>query len=117
EASRRGVVEQFLHKFFEGTDTAGLRFPPFKKGFFRAYHLQPASPHFFVTEGQSSAAYRKAAQSAIDATSDGSRWDLALVQVSDATFQLKGEENPYLVSKAVFHSQQIPVQEFKERSE
>lgn len=116
EASKRGVVEQFLHKFFEGTDTASLRFPPFKKGFFRAYHLQPATPEFFVTDGQSAGAYRRAAQSAIDATSDGSRWDLALVQVSEGTFRLKGEENPYLVSKAVFHSQQIPVQEFKEET-
>lgn len=116
EASKRGAVEQFLHKFLEGTDTAGLRYPPFKKGFRRAYHLQSVSPTFFVTGGHTSTAYRKAAQHALDATSDGSRWDLAIVQVADATHRLRGEDNPYLVSKAVFHSQQIPVQEFKEET-
>ncbi len=116
EATKQGVVEQFVHKFLDGTNTAGLRYPPFKKGFCRSYHLKSISTNFFVATGPSAVAYRKAAQNALDALSDGSRWDLALVQVSEATHHLRGENNPYIVSKAVFHSQQIPVQEFEEET-
>jgi hypothetical protein len=116
EAAKQGMVEQFVHKFLDGTNTAGLRYPPFKKGLCRGYHLKSASINFFVASSPSADAYRKAAQNALDTLSDGSRWDLALVQVNEATHHLRGESNPYLVSKAVFHSHQIPVQEFEEET-
>ena len=45
--------------------------------------------------------------------SDDQRWNLALVQVDESSHDLYGEENPYLVVKASFLAQQVPVQEFE----
>ena len=114
EASKKGDVEQFLKKFFDGTDTAGLRYPPFRKGLCRAYHLKNATTEFFVAANPTALAYLKAAQTALDALTETSHWDLALVQTNENSHVLRGDQNPYLVTKAVFHGQQIPVQEFQD---
>jgi len=56
----------------------------------------------------------KAAQEALaSATTEAERWHLAFVQVNEASHQLRGEANPYLVAKSTFLSQQIPTQEFQ----
>lgn len=116
EASKKGDVERFLKKFLDGTDTAGLRYPPFRKGLCRAYHLKNATTEFFLAANPTASAYLKAAQSALDTLTDTSRWDLALVQTSASSHALRSDQNPYLVTKAVFHSQQIPVQEFEDET-
>ncbi len=116
EASKKGDVEQFVKKLFDGTDTAGLRYPPFRKGLCRAYHLKDATTEFFIASNPTALAYLKAAQAALDALTETSRWDLALVQTSESSHLLRGDQNPYLVTKAVFHSQQIPVQEFTDET-
>jgi hypothetical protein len=114
EASCKGDVEQFVYKFLNGVNAAGLRYPPHAKGFCRAYHLSEIKPEFFIAKGPSAQAFHRAAQEALDSQSDASaRWSLALVQTREASHQMLAQDNPYLVCKAAFHSQQIPVQEFE----
>jgi hypothetical protein len=114
EASCKGDVEQFIYKFLNGVNAARLRYPPHAKGFCRAYHLSEIKPEFFIAKGPSAQAFHKAAQEALDAQSDSTaRWALALVQSREATHQMLAQDNPYLICKAAFHSQQIPVQEFE----
>ncbi len=113
ERSRKGEVEQFLQKLLEGHNEPGRKcfFPD---GFIKTYRLQGKDVRFFVAENPTAAAYRKAAQEALAAvTTEAERWHLAYVQVNEASYDLWGEENPYLVTKAVFLAQQIPTQEFK----
>lgn len=113
ERSRKGEVEQFLQKLLEGHNEPGRKcfFP---NGFIKTYRLQGKDVRFFLADNASAAAYRKAALEALAAvTTDAERWHLAFVQVNEASYDLWGEENPYLVTKAVFLAQQIPTQEFK----
>jgi hypothetical protein len=112
ERSRKGEVEQFLKKLLEGHNEPGRKcfFP---NGFIKTYGLQGKEVRFFVADGPTAAAYRKAAQEALAAvTTDAERWHLAYVQVNEASHDLRGEANPYLVAKATFLAQQIPAQEF-----
>jgi hypothetical protein len=113
ERSRKGEVEQFLQKLLEGHNEPGRKcfFP---NGFIKTYRLQGKDIRFFLADNPTAAAYRKAAQEALAAvTTDAERWHLAYVQVNEASYDLWGEENPYLVTKAAFLAQQIPTQEFK----
>jgi hypothetical protein len=113
ERSRKGEVEQFLQKLLEGHNEPGRKcfFP---NGLIKTYRLQGKDVRFFLADNASAAAYRKAAQEALAAvTTEAERWHLAYVQVNEASYDLWGEENPYLVTKAAFLAQQIPTQEFK----
>lgn len=113
ERSRKGEVEQFLQKLLEGHNEPGRKcfFP---NGLIKTYRLQGKDIRFFLADSGSASAYRKAAQDALAAaTTDAERWHLAYVQVNEASYDLWGEENPYLVTKAVFLAQQVPTQEFK----
>jgi hypothetical protein len=67
---------------------------------------------FTVFEAASSSAtdYEKAFQAAVD---EGSKWQLALVQVQSDTQDAHGDLNPYLVTKAKFLARNVPVQEFR----
>jgi hypothetical protein len=113
EASRKGEVEVFIKKFLEGCNDAGLPYPPFERGFCRLYHLGKIVPQFFTTSSPSAAAYKKAVDEAIDALQNDEKWDLALVQSSEDSYGMPPRENAYLVTKAAFMTQQIPVQEFE----
>jgi hypothetical protein len=67
---------------------------------------------FTVFEAASSSAadYENAFQAAVD---EGSKWQLALVQVPSDTQDAHGDLNPYLVTKAKFLARNVPVQEFR----
>lgn len=113
ERNRKGEVEQFLQKLLEGHNEPGRKcfFPD---GLIKTYRLQGKDIRFFLADNSSASAYRKAAQEALaSATTDAERWHLAYVQVNEASYDMWGDENPYLVTKAVFLAQQIPTQEFK----
>lgn len=113
ERNRKGEVEQFLQKLLEGHNEPGRKcfFP---NGLIKTYRLQGKDIRFFLADGPTSAAYRKAAQDALaSVTTDSERWHLAYVQVNENSHDLRGDSNPYLVAKATFLSQQIPTQEFK----
>jgi hypothetical protein len=109
QASAKGRVEQFLHKFFNG-----LRHPtkspgPFDNGFIGKYRLDGESTKFFLADNSTVGAYQHASEKAI---SDEDRWDLALVQIEKGFRDLDGPRNPYLITKHAFLTHQTPVQEF-----
>jgi len=109
EASAKGRVEQFLHKFFNGQRHPRKSPGPFDNGLIGKYRLDGVSPKFFLTESATAAAYQRAAQEAV---SDADRWDLALVQIEKGFRELEGADNPYLVTKHAFLTHQTAVQEF-----
>ena len=112
ERNRKGEVEQFLQKLFEGHNEPGRKcfFP---NGWVKTYRLQGKDVRFFPADGPTSVAYRKAAQEALASVStEAERWHLAFVQVDESSHELRGDMNPYLVAKSTFLSQQIPTQEF-----
>ncbi len=125
QQSKKGQVEQFLHKFVHG-----IKLPPpspprdrgrmpqrqsnyFEKGFCRKYALQDIHYEFFLAEGSSVDSYRKACQRALEKLGAGQKWDLAIVQIEGPFHQLTAKCNPYFASKVSFHTHQIPVQEFE----
>lgn len=113
QRGRKGEVEQFLRKFFEGVADS-TRKCYFLNGFIKTYRLSGYEARFFLAENTTAAAYRKAVQEALQTVeSDDQRWNLALVQVDESSHELHGENNPYLVAKASFLAQQIPVQVFE----
>ncbi len=112
QRSRKGEVEQFLQKLFEGHNEPGRKCY-FPNGWVKTYRLQGKDVRFFVAEGPTAAAYRKAAQEALaSVTTEAERWHLAYVQVDASSHDLRGDANPYLVVKSTFLAQQIPTQEF-----
>lgn len=125
QQSKKGQVEQFLHKFAHG-----IKLPPpppprdqgrlpkrqtnyFEKGFCRKYALQDIHYEFFLAEGSSVDSYRKACQKALEKLGAGQKWDLAMIQIEESFHQLTAQCNPYFASKVSFHTHQIPVQEFE----
>jgi hypothetical protein len=109
EASEQGTVDRLLYKLFEGVDDT-----VFGRGFRGLFGMELRQPVFFTARDGSAAAYRKATQQALEAVaSDGSSWDLAFVQVREATRTLRGDANPYLVTKASFLNHQVPTQGFR----
>ena len=113
QRSRKGEVEQFLHKFFHGVNDP-TRKCYFANGFIKSYRLADFDLRFFLASDASADAYHKAAQEAFAAVeSDDQRWNLALVQVDESSHDLYGRDNPYLVTKGAFLAQQIPTQEFE----
>jgi len=109
EASAKGRVEQFLHKFFNGQPHPKRRPGPFDNGLIGKYRLDGVSPKFFLADGPTAAAYQQAAQEAV---AEEDRWDLALVQIEREFREREGADNPYLVTKHAFLTHQTPVQEF-----
>ncbi len=112
ERSKKGEVEQFLQKLLDGNNEPGRKcfFP---NGFIKTYRLQGKDVRFFLADDSSAGAYRKAAQDALQTVSvESERWHLAYVQVNQASHDMHGEMNPYLMAKATFLAQQIPTQEF-----
>jgi hypothetical protein len=114
QASKRGRVEQFVHKFLKGISLPNSpKRVPYEKGFLRKYSLDTATVEFFEAKGSSPSDYLRAGRAAFAAQNAGNkRWDLALIQIDGDFHHLSGDENPYLVSKAEFLTHQIPVQEF-----
>jgi hypothetical protein len=109
QASQQGVAEQLMYKFLHGMQNS-----VFSRGFLRTYGFDDCQPVPFTAGNGSVGAYQEAAQRALQAAREtGQKWDLAFVQVEDRTHQLRGDDNPYLVTKAFFLTQQIPIQQFR----
>lgn len=109
QAAQQGVAEQLMYKFLHGIQNS-----VFSRGFLRTYGFDDCQPVPFTARNGSAAAYHEASQRALEAARDGGqKWDLAFVQVEDRTHQLRGDDNPYLVTKAFFLTQQIPIQQYR----
>lgn len=111
QSRKKGMVDQFVHKFLYGIDQE--RSNAFPDGFLKRYHVDSPVVTYFTAVDDQATSYRTAAQNAIrDAQDNSERWDLALVQ-TDAVFRnRKSSDNPYLAVKRVFMTHQIPVQTF-----
>jgi Piwi domain len=112
QASAKGRVEQFLHKFFNGQRHPKKKTGPFDNGLIGKYRLEGVTPKFFLADNPTAPAYQRAAQAAQEAVSGEERWDIALVQIEKEFRNLEGASNPYLVTKHAFLTHQTPVQEF-----
>lgn len=109
QASQQGVAEQLMYKFLHG-----IQGTVFSRGFLRTYGFDDCQPVPFTARNGSAAAYHEAAQRALQvATENRQSWDMAFVQVEDLTHLLRGDDNPYLVTKSFFLTQQIPIQQFR----
>jgi hypothetical protein len=103
----QGQVEIFIRKFQEGIPNSAR----FAKGFVRKYHLNACNFKLvtFVDGPNIPLNYKEAVLNAVAAES----FDLALVVIREEYHELRGESNPYLVTKAALMSQGIPVQEIE----
>jgi hypothetical protein len=116
-AEAQGEVEQFVRKFLDGLPDVTVRSgqsvrKPYERGFIRRFALETVDTVVFAARANTAASYRDACLQAISHAADRRfDWSLALVQIDDAFHALEGDENPYLVTKAAFMKQHVPVQE------
>lgn len=105
----KGRVEQFVRKFLKGIP--GHKY--YSSGFEGKFSLGTSSVHVITTTTNDVAGYRSAIETAIKKKSDeGSKWDLALVQIQESFKKLDVNDNPYYVGKSLFFLHQVPVQDF-----
>jgi hypothetical protein len=110
----KGRVEQFLQKFLRGIPAIPKGQVAFANGLIGKYRLDNYTISFFLTENNSADAYKKASLQAIQkSTNENFRWDLALVQMEEQFKSLLGDASPYFVTKSIFLTQQVPIQEFR----
>ncbi|MEO7919242.1 MAG: hypothetical protein ABIT01_07250, partial [Thermoanaerobaculia bacterium] len=110
QASRQGAVEQFVQQLLDGIP--GSKYA--EKGFVRRYQLERPVIRTFTCASPAARDYRAAVAAAIDdATTRNERWNLALIQTDEAFHAFRGDENPYLVTKALFLTHQVPTQAFE----
>ncbi|TDD32032.1 hypothetical protein E1286_44120 [Nonomuraea terrae] len=109
--SVQGTVESFLTSFRNGVPGGRV----FNQGFTRKYRLTDCTIVLKPFDGdmRDSAAYRQACLEAVSSTDD---IHLAIVVTSERQEDLTGNDSPYLVSKSIFMSQGIPVQEVQVES-
>ncbi len=100
----QGEAELFAKQLRDGIANS----KGFQKGFVRKYHLNGCKivVQSFKRGENLARAYREACIKALQ-----DRYDLALVVIEERFHELHGDANPYLVSKAVFMGQGVPVQE------
>ena len=105
----KGRVEQFVRKFLKGIPNSKY----FKNGLEGKFTLGTSRVEVFTTASDNLVGFKRAIEAAIrKKAEDGSRWDLALVQVRQSFKKLKVEENPYYLGKSLFFMHQVPVQDF-----
>lgn len=110
QASRQGDVERFTQQLLDGIP--GSKYA--ENGFVRRYHLDRPNIRTFTSRSPAARHYREAVAAAIDdSTTRNERWNLALIQTDEAFHALRGDDNPYLLTKALFLSQQVPTQAFE----
>lgn len=105
----KGRVEQFVRKFLKGISSSKY----FSNGLEGKFTLGTSRVEIFTMATDSIEAHKNAIEAAIrKKAEDGSRWDLALVQVRQSFKKLKVTENPYYLGKSLFFLHQVPVQDF-----
>lgn len=102
ERARRRDVEAFLSALRDGEGS--------HRDLTQTWRIGAVTFTIFEAASSSAADYEKAFQAAVD---EGSKWQLALVQVPSDTQDAHGDQNPYLVTKAKFLARNVPVQEFR----
>ncbi len=109
EEGEKGQVETFIRKLLKGIP----RHANYNGGFEQKFDVGTARVEFFTTNSNNPSAYKAAVDKAIASkSSDGGKWDLALVQVKKAQKTLPVNESPYYAAKAAFYLHQVPVHSF-----
>jgi hypothetical protein len=104
QARAKGRVETFVERLLNGL--------PNTMGFLRRYALDRPYVRFFQAASAAAKDYRSACVEALEHVTDqGKRWHLALVQIDAGMEGLRGDENPYLVTKAFFLARNVAVQD------
>lgn len=100
----QGEVEVFVRQLKDGIPNSQR----FAKGFVRKYNLVNCQTDVipFDIGNDVPVSYRETCLKALQ-----SDYDLALVVIREAFHELTGDDNPYLVTKAVLMSHGVPVQE------
>jgi hypothetical protein len=100
----QGEVEVFVRQLKDGLPKSDR----FVKGFVRKYNLVNCQTDVFPFDmgNDVPVSYRETCLEALQ-----SDYDLALVVIREAFHELTGDDNPYLVTKAVLMSHGVPVQE------
>lgn len=110
QASRQGEVERFVQQLLEGK--TGSQWA--RKGLLRRYRLEKPTIRTFIARSPKATDYQDAVAAAIDdATNRNEKWHIAFVQTDEASHTLRGDANPYLLTKALFLAQQVPTQMFE----
>lgn len=106
----RGTVTDFLEKFINGLPNivVGNGFLPYGDGFLKKYQLTGVEWHVYEFDADTLTEYEKAISKCIR---DENGIDLAIVQTSASHKELAHKDSPYLLAKAKFMSNDIPVQE------
>lgn len=104
----QGEVEKFLNSFRNGFPGKGY----FQQGFVRKYHLNDMTIKFITFDydpDDIANSYREVCLSALETTT----YDLAFVIIEERFQNWSGDYDPYLVSKSIFMSHGVPVQEIE----
>lgn len=110
EETRQGDVERFVKKLLDGVPDSQWA----GRGLIRRYHLKHPGIRTFPAKSSSAKHYKEAVAAAIeDSTARNERWNLAFIQTQEASHDLHGDDNPYLVTKALFLAHQVPTQAFE----
>lgn len=121
EASHRGRVDQFINLLRVGlpeevwqkaTSWQQHKSPnAYQGGLIGKFRLTRVDVQFEETEGSTAKDYREAVERLLNKSTRDI--DLAIVQIRDEHRKLRGNNNPYFVSKAAFMEAGIPVQAVK----
>jgi len=109
----KGEVEIFMRQFRDGISENNKKynkFIPYSQGFLRKYRLTNCAIELRSLDGNSESpdSYRK---KCLEVLAEDIPYDLAIVVIREEFHKLRGKENPYLISKSIFMSQGLPVQE------
>ncbi len=107
--SYKGEVEKFLNVFQNGYNGKGY----FQKGCVIKYHLNRIQKMDYINVNISSANIPMSYREACLKAHEKDTYDLAIVIIEERYHEQHGDSDPYLVSKSVFMSQGIPVQEIE----
>lgn len=112
QANHEGQVDRFVAKFLEGMpEVLSGKFPRYGDGFLRRFNLEKPSVTFFTAKSAKAEDYLVASRQALSQASDeGFKWNLALVQVEEEFKSVEGDTNPYYATKSVFLKRDVPVQ-------
>jgi hypothetical protein len=114
QAKYEGQVDRFIAKFLDGMPealTGQSRSARYGDGFLRRFALEKPSVRFFTAQSAKAKDYLAASRQALaQATDEGFKWSLALIQVEEEFKGFDGESNPYYATKSVFLKRDVAVQ-------
>jgi hypothetical protein len=110
-----GQVDRFVAKFLDGMPNALTggqnKTARYGDGFLRRFNLDKPSVTYFTAENVSAESHSAASRRALaQATDEGFKWNLALVQVEEEFKSFDDGSNPYYTTKSVFLKRDVPVQ-------